>query len=435
MTFEDEFLAEASIVGSNSPWITGYPWGQTLLNELEYYTRYDKNPPTACDKGGQNHVFSSGTMSLVARIEPGNYEVWSWPGGNFTKTCMSYLYTSAMVYSKKKYLYGYFEIRAKIPHDGTVLWPAFWLWAGDGGYREIDVFEFGGSSPNTVGMNMHIEPAMEGGYVHSLHDSTPPYNNNYPGSYTLPGGPGVSQAFHTYSVRWSPNNVVWYVDGLPVYQQPGHAPPKDMYVIANLAIAPWAPYPVSSDFPASYEIDYIRVFRSLDNEMLWHWGNGGSGKLDWWNLNPGDQFVAGDFDGDGHDELLAISAATGFAHLMKYASAGWSTPWANNGSHTIHWWNLNPGDQFIAGDFDGDGHDELLAVSTGGWSHLMRYAASTWSMDWTNDGAWTIHLWHMRSSDRYLAGRFDTQRSDAELITRAQNGWVHVIAYDPLPIH
>src|SRR6185369_5404005 len=52
MTFEDEFLTDASIVGSNSPWITGYPWGQTLLNELEYYTRYDKNFPTACDKGG-----------------------------------------------------------------------------------------------------------------------------------------------------------------------------------------------------------------------------------------------------------------------------------------------------------------------------------------------------------------------------------------------
>jgi Glycosyl hydrolases family 16/FG-GAP-like repeat len=300
----------------------------------------------------------------------------------------------------------------------------------------------------------------------------------------------VSQAFHTYGVRWTPNNVVWYLDGSPIYQQPGHAPPKDMHVIANHAIHPWAPYPVESDFPASFEIDYIRVFRSLDKEMLWRWGNGGAGKLDWWNmstgdtyvagdfdgdgrdellatsaatgyahlmkygsawstpwandgshvidvwhLNPGDQLVAGDFDGDGRDELLATSAATGYAHLMKYGSGSWNTLWTNLGNHAIHWWLLNPGDQLLARDFDGDGRDELLAVSTGGWSQLMPYAASAWSTPWSNEGAWTIHLWHIRSSDRYLTGDFDPQHAGAELLGLSQNGWAHVMGYDPLPLH
>ncbi len=134
MTFEDEFDTEASIKGSNSPWITGYPWGQTLPNELQYYTRYDKDFPPFCAKGGTNHDFGSGTtMRLVAKSEPGTYEVWSWPQGTWVQTCVPYSYTSAMIFSKKKYLYGYFEIRAKVPRNGTVFWPAFWLWAGDGG--------------------------------------------------------------------------------------------------------------------------------------------------------------------------------------------------------------------------------------------------------------------------------------------------------------
>ncbi len=276
---------------------------------------------------------------------------------------------------------------------------------------------------------MHIDPALEGGYVHDQHYSWPPYTNNYPGSYTLPNDPGVTGDFHTYGVRWSPNNVVWYVDGSPVYQQPGHAPPKDMHVIANLAIAPWPPFPFATDFPASYEIDYIRVFRSLENEMLFHWGNDGHA-IHWWNLNPGDQFVAGDFDGDGHDELLAVSAATGFAHLMKYGAAGWNTPWANNGSHVIHWWNLNPGDQLVAGDFDGDGHDELLAVSAAtGFAHLMKYGAAGWNTPWANNGSHVIHWWNLNPGDQLVAGDFDGDGHDELLAVSAATGFAHLMKY------
>jgi hypothetical protein len=428
-TFVDDFTTNASLTAPNSPWITGYPWGQTLNNELEYYTRYSQSYYPSCNVPGLNHIFSGGTMSLIAKYEPGNYEVWSWPNNVFTKTCNPYQYTSGMIFSKDRYLYGYFEIKARIPHNGTVFWPAFWLWAGDGGYREIDVFEFGGTTPDEDGMNMHIEAALEGGYVHSNHDSTPPYLNHYPNSTIVPG---VSNGFHRYGVRWSPNNVVWYVDGAPVYQQPGHVPPKDMYIIADHAIHPWAPFPAVSDFPQSFEIDWIRAWRSLDKELLWHWGNGGTNQLDWWSFNHStDQLVTGDFDNDGRDELIATNAGTGYAHLMGFDGTNWSTPWANNGNHRIHWWYLSVGDSFVAGDFNGDGRDELLAISgASGYAHLMRFNGSTWSTPWMNNGNHRIHWWYLSAGDRFVVGDFDGDGRDELLAISAASGYAHLMKFN-----
>jgi hypothetical protein len=376
-------------------------------------------------------------MVLEAMEEPGLYEVLHFNqfGDIDHTTCDPFDYTSAMVHSKKRYLYGHFEIRAKIPNEGKVLWPAFWLWAGDGGYREIDVFEFGGTAPNVAGMNMHVEPALDGGYVHTLHDATPPYNNNYPYNYTVPANlGGVSQTFHTYAVRWTPNVVEWSVDGTVAYSIKGHSPPLDMYIIANLAIAWWPPFPCSTDFPADFEIDYIRVYRSLGKEFLWEWGNNGAGALDWWHMSLGDDYVVGDFDGDGRDDLLATSSNSGYAHLMAYGSSGWTTKWTNNGSHQIHWWYLSSGDQILVGDADLDGRDDLLAVSQGGWAHLMDYSGGAWSTPWSNEGAGTIQLWHMTPTDTYQFGRFSAG-SGARVLALAQNGWAQVLSYRPLPSH
>jgi hypothetical protein len=35
---------------------------------------------------------------------------------------------------------------------------------------------------------------------------------------------------------------------------------------------------------------------------------------------------------------------------------------------------MKPTDRYLSGDFDGDGRADLLAISTNGWVHLIRYA-------------------------------------------------------------
>jgi beta-glucanase (GH16 family) len=430
LTFHDDFTSDTSLVAPNSPWITGYFWGQTITGELEYYTRYDKSFNTSCNKGGLNHFFDGTSMGLVAKVEPGNYEMWHFDP-NYS-TCDPYTYTSGMVHSKDPYLYGYFEIRARIPHDGTVFWPAFWLYSGNGGYREIDVFEFGTNTPNLWGMNMHIEPALEGGYVHTNHDLSAPFNNNYPTNHVIPGA-SVSAGFHKYAARWTPNVVAWYLDDVQIAIIKGHSPPRDMYIIANHAIHSWAPLPDNAtDFPASFDIDYIRAYRSLNKEFLWEWGNGGSGQLDYWVMSSPDQFLVGDFDGDGRSDLLAISAASGHAHLMSYANGAWATLWGNAGSHVIDFWTLSPGDRFAVGDFDGDGRADLLATSTtSGHAHLMSYGPAGWTTKWFNGANHLIDFWFLSPDDQFVAGDFDGDGRADLLATSAASGYANLMSYGP----
>jgi|GEM_PF-2381685 len=404
------------------PWNTGYPWGQTLGEGHEYYTRFGKGFSTSCDKGGVNHIYANGKLSLTAKAEPGDYEVWSWPRGHFTAKCKPYGITSAMLFSKKQYLYGHFEIKCTIPPTGTPLWPAFWLWAGDP-YREIDVFEFATPEKlNNMIMSIHLDESLDFGRIQP--DPKQDEVNHYIFELQLPD---VSD-FHTYAVQWRPNSVTWLVDNKAVYQLAGHSPPLGMNVIIGLGTLSWLPPP--NDLPAEMVIDYVRIARLTDPEFLYHWGNGGSGIIALWSMRPSDHYVPGDFSGTGRTQVLAV-ADERWAQLFDWDGAGWQHRWGNSGSNLIALWQMRASDRYFAGDFDGDGRDELLVVAAAnGWSHLMRWDGSAWQHAWGNGGTNQIGLWKMRPTDRYVIGDFDGDGRDEILVLAATNGWSHLMRWD-----
>ncbi|MBN1926312.1 MAG: glycoside hydrolase family 16 protein, partial [Prolixibacteraceae bacterium] len=103
-------------------------WGN---NELQYYT----------SARHENAIVSNGTLKITAIKEPYN----------------KFAYTSARLITKGKgdWLYGRFEISAKLP-DGRGLWPAIWMLPTDweyGGWPEsgeIDIMENVGYDPKTI---------------------------------------------------------------------------------------------------------------------------------------------------------------------------------------------------------------------------------------------------------------------------------------------
>jgi len=161
-----------------------------------------------------------------------------------------YGYTSGMISTQPTFAqtYGYFEMRAELPHAAGA-WPAFWLLPADGSWPpELDVMETLTSDPNGDWTTWH---------------------SNATGAHTSNGLlsfiPDTQDGFHTYGVLWTKSDLVWYVDGVEVFHQATPADMnKPMYMIANLALGGWGGAIDSAGLPAQMKIDYIHAYGLAD---------------------------------------------------------------------------------------------------------------------------------------------------------------------------
>jgi beta-glucanase (GH16 family) len=239
VTFADEFNAPAGTPVDGSKW--QLETGDNVNNhERQYYTNSTRN---AVHDG-------QGNLVITARREnPGNYQCWY-------GTCE---YTSARLNTAGKFTqtYGTYEARIKMSR-GQGMWPAFWMLGdniGDVGWPqsgEIDIMENVGFEPNTVHGTLH-GPGYSGA-------------DGIGAAYSI-GGP-FADDFHTFKVEWSPNRIVWSVDG-NIYQT---RTPADLggrqwvfdhpfFLILNLAVGGYWPGDPdgSTQFPNTLTIDYVRV--------------------------------------------------------------------------------------------------------------------------------------------------------------------------------
>lgn len=157
--------------------------------------------------------------------------------------------SSGMMTTKGKFAqeYGRFEIRCRVP-KGKGMWPAFWLLPEPGGWPpEIDVLEILGHEPDKVYMTHHYRDAE---HKHKSHG----------GSW---GGPDFSADFHDFAVEWSPERIVWFVDGVERFRSEDSIPKGKMFLLLNLAVG--GDWPGSPDeqtqFPAAVEVKYVRAYQ------------------------------------------------------------------------------------------------------------------------------------------------------------------------------
>jgi beta-glucanase (GH16 family) len=170
--------------------------------------------------------------------------------------------------SKEMFLWGYYEIRCKLP-KGRNAWPAFWLYGeSNGTNNEIDVFEFwneenlfGGFSQKKLSRIQHM---------------TTHYNKKMSGvGVKLPfdGSAGM----HTYGVLWTENAIVWYTDGKEMrtlYRYKKASERKDGKIIQGREenVFPQSPMKLLVDMAVqqsnersvfeknTFEVDYVRGY-------------------------------------------------------------------------------------------------------------------------------------------------------------------------------
>ena len=155
-----------------------------------------------------------------------------------------------------------------------MLKPAFWLLPDPLGWPpEIDVLEVLGHEPDKIYLTHHFRDDQR------KHASSG-------GSWK---GPDFSANFHEFAVEWSPEQIVWFVDGQERFRSKKTIPRVKMYMLVNLAVGgdwPGAP-DEKTQFPAAFEVDYVRVYdtapistpsflslQRVGNSLLLAWSNG-----------------------------------------------------------------------------------------------------------------------------------------------------------------
>lgn len=236
MVFEDGFST-----GSVDPakWAPEIYWGITSNGGFENLSNLEWYFPA-------NRSVANGILTIQARKENTvtSYGTFPYTSGMITSDRDT---DTASVPAKFDFLYGYVEIRAKIP-AGKGLWPAFWMLPSDHSTsEEIDIMEILGDRPDISYMTYHWGSSQSTGK-----------------SWTITGT-DFSRGYHTYAVDWSADAIVWYIDGVERQRVTDVAilTHKSMFLIANLQVGgSWAGNPdTNTVFPANYAIDYIRVWK------------------------------------------------------------------------------------------------------------------------------------------------------------------------------
>jgi beta-glucanase (GH16 family) len=191
-------------------------------------------------------------------------------------------YTSGRVHSAGKgdFLYGRFEVRAKLPR-GQGSWPAIWMLPSDP-YKYSSTCEDGedwqGSEtcdawPNSGEIDIMEHVGYQMGHVHGTVHNKAYYWRNWEQRKGRVLVDDVDQNFHVYVLEWSPERIDVFVDDSHYFtylnEDTGwRAWPFDhpFHVILNVAVGgAWGRTggPIDdSIFPQRMYVDYVRVYQS-----------------------------------------------------------------------------------------------------------------------------------------------------------------------------
>ena len=200
----------------------------------------------------QNYIEGVSGVDTCALLSKGTLKITAKKRGNQVISIRMNTYPS--------WKYGYFEARMKLP-AGKGTWPALWMlpkefknWPLDG---EIDIMEEVGYRPNWTSSAVHCQA-----YYHSIG--------------TQKSGEQFIQTaqteFHIYALKWTEDYIECFVDGKSHFKfendkkgdkktWPFNVP---FYLKLNLAWGgDWggAQGVDENVLPATYEIDYIRVYQ------------------------------------------------------------------------------------------------------------------------------------------------------------------------------
>ena len=149
--------------------------------------------------------------------------------------------------------FGYIEARVDV-ETGRGIWPSLWMFgsASDGLRPELYLLEHDGAKADSIFYNYNY--VDNDGNLRSTGQREVEFE-------------GFADSFHTIGLKWTSEEILFYINGQPSYRIVGqNVPNEDMFLILNLAMGgiwPGAPDATTPD-PATFKVDYIRVYQLKD---------------------------------------------------------------------------------------------------------------------------------------------------------------------------
>ena len=179
-------------------------------------------------------------------------------------------FSTAIIKSKNRSYYGYYEARAKSMKAAVC--NAFWLYDPleesvkyrEGEYsEEIDIFEVFGKANKKENQRAYYAAVhrYQTPYVESLVNKKKYKLEN---RYTRLEVPyDFYEDFHIYGLLWTADELVWFLDGEEVFRRKNDFFKRPLHIIFDAEIMDtWDGLPNAGDLPSTFEIDYVRVWRS-----------------------------------------------------------------------------------------------------------------------------------------------------------------------------
>ncbi|MDA0197131.1 MAG: glycoside hydrolase family 16 protein [Bacteroidetes bacterium] len=173
-----------------------------------------------------------------------------------------YDYSTGAIRSKGKFQqqFGKFEIRCQLP-DQVGWWVAFWLMSpsvgnvdnsGEDG-TEIDIFEGFGWTDN-LNFALHWDG----------------YGDDHKSEGIQRNIDGISEGFHTFTLEWTENEYVFYVDSIEMWRTRAGGVSKvpayvkvtgELWTVDWAISEDWANDPETAEYPDYFLVDYVRVYQ------------------------------------------------------------------------------------------------------------------------------------------------------------------------------
>jgi beta-glucanase (GH16 family)/lysophospholipase L1-like esterase len=224
---------------------------------LNWEAQNGTNTHILCSRWEENIEVGNGVVKLVNRKETRAGQDW----------------TSASIWTRRLFKYGYFECRYKYASE-TGTNNSFWIMTRGqdsdpktGKRFEIDINE--GHYPDEVNMNIHNWSDI---FIHSEGKQTHPAYHTGIKCDAI----DFSKEYHVFGLEWNENEIVFYLDRKEIRREKNAFCFSAAPVLLSLAVIQWAGEVTDRIDGTFMEVDYVRVYRKKSDRPVRIMGMGNS---------------------------------------------------------------------------------------------------------------------------------------------------------------